>query len=516
MESMLQSSQHAMRVSLRDHLATGCMVEYARESLIYADLLEDSGQVEAAARRRLKAVTVRAPGLRWPRPGLLPGLSAHQVAELRKATCRAFGLLVGTPGTGKTYATGAVVAELCRTVGTEQIAVCAPTGKAAVRITEAMATHGAAIQAKTIHSLLEIGRNGHDGKGWGFLRNRHRPLEQKIIIVDEASMLDTSLLASLLDACEPGTHMLLVGDPNQLPPVGHGAPLRDLIAAGVPCGLLSEVRRNAGRIVEACAQIRQGLPFEVGPPGNLEVEERTTPEAQYRCLESVIDRIQTAMPMPSNWTGKLDPVWDIQVITAVNKNGVLSRNSLNKQLQALLNPNGKRCEGHQFRVGDKAICLRNGVYEADHLFEGHQVDYVELNGQIGYWVANGEIGIVREVDPHRIWIEFYAPDRVISVPVAQNRGIRDDEEDKSNDFELGYAITCHKSQGSQWPVVIVVLDASPGAARVAGREWLYTAISRAEKHCILVGRLAVAHHMAKRPALESRLTFLRELLTSGK
>ena len=514
MESMLQSSQHAMRVSLRDHLATGCMVDYASGSMVYADLLEESGLDAAAARRRLKAITVRAPGVRWPRPGLLPGLSAHQVAELRKATCRAFGLLVGTPGTGKTYATGAVVAELCRTVGTEQIAVCAPTGKAAVRISEAMATHGAAIQATTIHSLLEIGRNGHDGKGWGFLRNRHNPLSQKIIIVDEASMLDTSLLASLLDACEPGTHMLLVGDPNQLPPVGHGAPLRDLIAAGVPCGTLSEVRRNAGRIVEACAQIRQGLPFEVGPPGNLEVEHRTTPEGQAGCLESVIDRARSMIPGPGG--RDLDPVEDVQIITAVNKTGTLSRDALNKQLQGLLNPNGERCAGNPFRVGDKAICLRNGAYQFD-VGNGFGLLPPEAAGAVPrMWIANGEMGRVARVTPGQVSIVFDKPPRPVIVPVGQSSGGNQDEDGGSNDFELGYAITCHKSQGSQWPVVIVVLDASPGAARVAGREWLYTAISRAETHCILVGRLAVAHHMAKRPALESRLTFLRELLTSGK
>lgn len=511
MESMLQATQHSLRVMLRDHLSAGCMVDYATGSMVYADLLEESGLDAAAARRRLKAITVRAPGLRWPRPGLLPGLSAHQVAELRKATCRAFGLLVGTPGTGKTYATGALVAELCRTVGVEQIAVCAPTGKAAVRISEAMASHGAAIQAKTIHSLLEIGRNGHDGKGWGFLRNRHNCLDQKIIIVDEASMLDTSLLASLLDACAPGTHMLLVGDPNQLPPVGHGAPLRDLIAAGVPCGHLTEVRRNAGLIVQACAQIRQGLPFEVGPPGNLEVEERTTPEAQAGCLESVIDRLRSAISGPGG--GDLDPVEDIQIITAVNRNGLLSRDSLNKQLQAQLNPNGDGHTGNPFRLGDKVICLRNGTYQQDPDSIDDEEETNDPNPCC--WVANGEMGRVVEVRPRQVSIVFSKPNRHILVPIGRSSGGDQDEAGGGSDFELGYAITGHKSQGSQWPVVIVMLDASPGAARVAGREWLYTAISRAEKHCVLVGRQAVAHQMAKRPALESRLTFLRELLTSG-
>src|ERR1019366_4182703 len=117
-------------------------------------------------------------------------------------------------------------------------------------------------RATTIHSLLEIGNNGHIDGNWDFRRNARNHLECDFLVVEEASMLDTGLLACLLAACRPGCHILFVGDPHQLPPVGHGAPLRDMIAAGMACGALDEIIRNEGMIVAACARIKDGLSFE--------------------------------------------------------------------------------------------------------------------------------------------------------------------------------------------------------------------------------------------------------------
>lgn len=306
-------------------------------------------------------------------------------------------------------------------------------------------------------------------------------------------MLDTQLAASLLGACAPGTHVLLVGDPNQLPPVGHGAPLRDLIAAGAPCGRMSEILRNAGMIVHACARIKDGLPFEAeshatpspSPTRNLFLVEAASPQQQADELERLLS---SALPGQG-----LDPAWDVQVLVAVNESGPLSRKAVNARLQALLNPDGERVGANPYRVGDKVICLKNGMYEAHGEAAEPQ-----------HWLANGEIGRVLAVEPKRAVAEFDGGRQVMLF-------LGDDGAGK---FDLAYAITAHKSQGSEWPAVVILLDASNGAARVAGREWIYTAISRAKEACVLVGRLGVAHMMAKRPSLETRKTFLKELLNS--
>ena len=113
------------------------------------------------------------------------------------------------------------------------------------------------LEATTIHRLLGVSRNGHDKKGWGFIHNAANPLPYRFVFVDEVSMLDVDLAANLFAACQPGTHILLIGDTGQLPPVGHGAPLRDLIAAGVGCGELTEIWRNAGDIVKGCSPFAQ-------------------------------------------------------------------------------------------------------------------------------------------------------------------------------------------------------------------------------------------------------------------
>ncbi len=428
-------------------------------------------------------------------------LSVHQRDELACALSRPIGVLAGTPGTGKTYSMGAVVASLVHQHGQNVVAVCAPTGKAAVRLSSALSRFGVPLTARTIHSLLEVGRNGHDGDGWGFQRCASNPLEQQFVIVDEASMLDTDLFASLLDALSPGSHLLLVGDPYQLPPVGHGAPLRDLIASGVvPVGLLAEIRRNAGSIVRACAAIKDGQRFEANIESdieagkNLQMIEQDEPVRQTESLTSLFSYC-------SRWG--LNSTWDVQVLVPTNDSGVLGRKELNQRLQAELNPNGERCECNPYRVGDKIICLRNhwALSERQH---GPQQEV---------YVANGEQGSAEIVEAKHTIAVFANPARVIRIPHGKPQRSRESDEAGSNsDFDLGYAITCHKSQGSEWPVVIVMIDAGPGARRVCSREWLYTAISRASQLCVLIGREGVAQQMAKRPALDRRKTFLAELL----
>lgn len=459
------------------------------------------------------------------------GLSPHQLATLGTALREPVALLTGTPGTGKTYAAAQIVKWLACRLGLDQIAVCAPTGKAAVRISAAMKAYALDLTATTVHRLLEIGRNGHDGDGWGFSRNVKFPLLQKVVIVDEASMLDTDLAAALLAACAPGTHVLLIGDPYQLPPVGHGAPLRDLIAAGVPNGQLSEIRRNAGLIVHACARIKDGQPFETSdrfdPEAGLNLKhiEADTAEEAAEFLQAVLARFQQ-----SRLFG--DPIEGVQILTALNGKSKVSRTFLNRILQQQLNPGGQTAPQNPFRIGDKIICIKNNGYPAvEYQLGSGGGDQVEAYRQLGgeVYVANGDQGRVLAVGPQVAVARFTVPDRTIKIHLgkAQDAGdaAADPDDDSGHseasqrtgtgcDFALAYAITCHKSQGSEWPCVIVMVDDSPGARRLCSREHVYTAISRARQLCITIGKRATLLQQCRKVSLDRRKTFLRELLAT--
>jgi exodeoxyribonuclease V alpha subunit len=175
-------------------------------------------------------------------------------------------------------------------------------------------------------------------------------------------------------------------------------------------------------------------------------------------------------------------------------------------MQDRLNPEGERAAGNPFRVGDKIVCTKNGWYEDAEAF-----------GQASHYVANGEIGTVIDVEPRVTIATFDEPWRTIRILHAiKARNESDDDDDAEVgtgcDFDLGYAITCHKAQGSEWHTVVVLIDDSPGARRVCTREWLYTAISRASKQCITIGQRDVMAMMARRVSLDKRKTFLREII----
>jgi len=301
---------------------------------------------------------------RWPQvvPAAegTPGLTPHQAEHAARATASAIGILGGSPGTGKTYTVAKIVSAVLKEYGAADVAICAPTGKAAVRCTESMAAQGIGLRATTIHSLLKV-EAAEDGQ-WSFQHRESNPLPKKFIIVDEFSMCDVPLLKSLLSARARGTHILFVGDVNQLPPVGYGAPLRDMIAAGVPYGELNEIKRNAGTIVRACKAIREckTIPldreFNLGaePPQNLVL--RTCKQSD--AVRTIRERIEALRERG------LDPIWDVQIIVAVNKRSPLARVTLNKYLQDLLNPSGKSVAGSPFRVGDKVIVTKNSFFNA--------------------------------------------------------------------------------------------------------------------------------------------------------
>jgi len=486
----------------------------------------DRGTAEERVAAQVARLAARP--TRWPavEPGSGGKPSEHQVERLRLATAGPVGLLLGGPGTGKTTSVAAALHQVIARYGRGSVVLTAPTGKAAVRMTQAVRLAGLDLRAKTIHSTLGIGRNGHDGDGWGFGHGPGRPLDGTFFVVDECSMIDTGLMADLLEAIPTGGQVLLVGDPYQLPPVGHGAPLRDLIAAGVPHGELTQVRRNAGQIVHACVRVKNGESFETADvvdldaevPKNLKLVEARDEAAAAEAVVNLVKRLT-----------KFDPVWQTQVIVARNTAGDLSRVKLNERLHPLLNPDGYTADGNPFKVGDKIICLRNsrphrveplGAYLDEHREEMVRdagcyqvVRDPETNEPEPVYVANGEIGRVVAVAKRLTIARFSEGEALVKIPMGRQKDPADEEggeEEKGRgcNFDHAYAVTCHKCQGSESPCVIVVAD--PGGGRIADRAWWYTAISRASKLCILVGSMGVIDQQRLRQSLSRRKTFLAE------
>lgn len=478
----------------------------------------------------------------------MPGPSVHQAGEIATATMGVICALLGSPGTGKTYVAAAIVQAILRKFSKFDVAVCAPTGKAAVRCTQSMNSYGISNRASTIHGLLGVASGGEDG-GWSFEHDEHNPLPFKFIIVDEASMLSVPLMRALLAARAKGTHILFVGDPNQLPPIEHGAPLRDFIAAGLPHGKLVEIRRNAGTIVRACAAIRDNRPaIEMDPEIVLE---KPCPACGGTCKGELRgdegDSYRMACPTCKG-TGKdpdfapqnlklvtaskalapaeiekvilelkekgIDPIWACQVIVAVNKRSPLARTTLNARLQTLLNPAGVGVIGSPFKTGDKVICLKNSFFKPDDPYAPEESKTA---------VANGEFGRVYKVEPTKTCVEFFNPPRKVIVgrfktnPKAKENADDEKAEEAGTgcDLDLGYACTCHKMQGSDADYVIVGLDEYPGATGphgICSREWTFTAISRARIACYLVGLRGTLRTQCSETKLDKRKTFLAELI----
>lgn len=461
----------------------------------------------------------------WPDPETLEGISDHQREELGEAFQGRVCCLLGTPGTGKTWSVGAVVRDLIQRHGENAVRLCAPTGKAAVRLTESMRRCGVRISASTIHRTLGVVQSSDSGRsGWQFMHGAENPVPCRFLIVDESSMVDQSLAQALFAALAPGTHVLLVGDLGQLPPVGRGAVLRDVLRAGIPRGELTEIRRNAGRIVHVCQQIRNGQAWWQSPQIDLARGENL---AVIHCRDAR-EQIARLLQMLASPPPGIDPVWDVQVLVALNENSPVSREPVNKRLQAALNP-PKRPEdaGNYFRAGDKAICLKNDFY----------LDAVTEEPQ---FVANGEIGCVVTVEEKRMLVRIAGEgdeddgqesedsgktgqkSRVVVVPfwgrppkqAGADVGKEADDAPLSPrcNWALAYAITVHKSQGSSAGFVFYLTDDRGGARMVGSRELVYTALSRAEQACAVLGQRRLIDLDCRRVALAGRLTRLAEMI----
>jgi exodeoxyribonuclease V alpha subunit len=333
----------------------------------------------------------------WPHPDELDGLSDHQREQYQLATRGVIAILSGSPGCGKTFVAAAVIKAIMRLYPQALVKAAGPTGKSAVRLTESLEKCGVSLTATTVHSLLGVKSNDDDG--FGFQHNSTNPLELKFLLIDEFSMCDVPLVASLLEARPMGGHYLILGDPNQLAPVGHGAPLRDMLRCpdSIPSGTLSEIRRNSGRGVQVCAAIRDKKPWTCSPKldiengENLLLVDAANPAAQIEALERLIRSFRDK----PRGERKYDPIWDVQVICAVNKKGELSRKILNELLQRLLNPDGATIEKCPFRIRDKIVNTRNGLLKSADPYADAAV--CDQDGKV--YVANGEQAEVINVEP---------------------------------------------------------------------------------------------------------------------
>jgi exodeoxyribonuclease V alpha subunit len=424
----------------------------------------------------------------WPDPAKIANITDHQREKVGSAFAGQVAILGGSPGTGKTYTVAQVIRSILATgkIGVEDIAIGTPTGKAAVRMNEGLANADLPLRAATLHSLLGVAESS-EGGDWGFLHGPANPWPYRLVVIDEVSMCDTALLYHVFGALPPGCHVLMVGDVHQLAPVGVGAPLRDMILSGV-CGYgeLTTIMRNSGGIVEACAAIRDGRKW--GEGDNLKILEYATPGQQLEAVKRILAEMQG---------GATDPVWDSQVIVAMNDKGELSRQKINAELQSILNPNSK-VDGTPFRIDDKIVCLQNGGYEDAEDREAKQ------------YVANGELARAEEVQDKLVTARLLISQRLVKIPRTKQQDDAGESTGSGCNWDLAYGLTCHKMQGSETPLAIVVIDEK--AMRLCDRAWIYTAISRAKSKCVIIGKKSVADMMCRQVNIGKRKTFLRELL----
>jgi hypothetical protein len=400
----------AREKGLRDDIAVQARTDgdWQTPTAVLADFLEqergDPAACAEAAALRSRLDRAAAPARQSDWPALAEdALTPHQVGAGNRALSCRLGVLIGGPGTGKTRVISSLVSGWPADLR-HLLALCAPTGRAAVRMKESLDAADCPwrVEPRTIHQTLAIGRNGHDGRGWGFAFNDVNPLPWKYLIADEMSMGDANLVACLLQAVPRGGHVLLVGDTGQLPPVGHGAPLRDLIAAGVPTGELAEVHRNAGLIARTCAAVRRGEALPV-PPRPDEVPNLVWVDRPARQAE------EAAVDFHSRYEQA-----HCQVICATNA----QRDKLNAALARRLNPGAHRDARRVAEPGDKVLCTANGWYPGP---EGTQ------------YVANGELGRCVEAPGGGGFAAAFGRRQVLTAH-GQSR----------DSFALGYAITGHK------------------------------------------------------------------------
>ncbi|NEV63734.1 SF1B family DNA helicase RecD2 [Thiorhodococcus minor] len=395
-------------------------------------------------------------------------LSDSQRAAIAATVSGKVGIITGGPGVGKTTVVNSIL-RILRAKGVD-VLLCAPTGRAAKRLSES--TGG---EAKTIHRLLEF-----DPQTMGFRRDQYSPLETDLLVVDEVSMVDLVLMNQLLRAVPTHAGVLLVGDVDQLPSVGPGAVLADLIGSGtVPTARLTEIFRQAAasRIVVNAHRINAGqmpeIPHGDHPDSDFYLIRCDTPEAIHdRLMRVVTQRI------PERFG--LDPVRDVQVLTPMNRGGLGSR-ALNVALQTALNPSAQpRIErfGWSYAPGDKVIQLVN--------------DYDKE-------VFNGDIGRIQSIDAEEGLLSIDFDGRAVVYETGE-----------LDEVALAYATSVHKAQGSEYPAVVIPLATQHYS--LLQRNLLYTAVTRGKRLVVLIAQPKALGMAVKKTESSRRLTKLRSRL----
>jgi exodeoxyribonuclease V alpha subunit len=397
-------------------------------------------------------------------------LAESQVAAIRLALMAKVLVITGGPGVGKTT----IVNSILRILAAKgvNLLLCAPTGRAAKRMTEATG-----FEAKTIHRLLEV-----DPKAGGFKRNAEHPLDCDLLVIDETSMVDVMLMQALLKAIPNNAALLIVGDIDQLPSVGAGQVLADIIQSGaVPVVRLTKVFRQAAtsKIITAAHRINKGLMPDLARPegeSDFYFVNAAEPEA---AVPLIVDLVKTRIPQRFGF----DPVKDIQVLCPMNRGGVGAR-SLNIELQAALNPAGDRKVerfGWTFAPGDKVMQIEND-YDKD--------------------VYNGDVGYIEDVDADTGELTATFDGRIVTYGFGE-----------LDTLVPAYAATIHKSQGSEYPAVVIPVMTQHYA--MLQRNLIYTGVTRGKKLVVLVGQPKAVAIAVKNVSGRRRWTKLWECLAGS-
>ncbi len=411
--------------------------------------------------------------------------SAEQEQAIRAAATSGMLIVTGGPGTGKTT----ILNGILELLGNLQLRclLAAPTGRAAKRLSEVTGE-----DASTIHRLLEATIDPATGKMF-FVRDEDNPLKADAVIVDEMSMVDIQLLHSLLKAIPQGKRIILVGDPDQLPPVGPGFPFSDMIRSGVlPMVRLTEIFRQAQQslIVMNAHRVNQGqLPELKAVNSDFFFLRRQSEETVAQTIrELCLTRLPKNMGIPAS---------EIQVLSPTRK-GAVGTGNLNTILQAALNPDSPDKKERQFgdftfREGDRVMQIRNN----------YDILWKKTDGSaVGTGIFNGDVGIIQSIDPGAETMTILFDDREADYDFSQ-----------LNELEPAYAMTVHKSQGSEYRAVI--LTAWNGSPYLLSRSILYTAITRARELLIIVGREETVAVMTRNAKKNRRYSGLK-LRLQGK
>ncbi len=393
-------------------------------------------------------------------------------------------VLSGGPGTGKTTTVNAIITLLEQSM--QRVALVAPTGRAAKRMSDLCAR-----PASTIHRLLEVSFT--KGEQLKFNRNESNPLKLDVVVVDEMSMVDVFLFQALLKALPKKARLIMIGDFDQLPSVGPGCLLRSIMESGaVDCVSLTEIFRQSQNslIVKNAHRIVNGqLPQFNNKTGDFYFIEQAGEAAQ----QTVLGLAQTRLAKKYGYS----PIYDIQVLCAT-KVGPAGTVALNPMLQAILNPPSAekpemKSGGRTFRIGDKVMQIKND----------YDIEFEREDGSVGAGIYNGDIGFVVNIDKRMSEVHVRVDDRVYRFVSEQ-----------LSELELAYAITIHKSQGSEFTAVIMPLTEVP--KRLCYLNLLYTGVTRAKELLVIVGEQEILATMLADKKSSYRFSMVKEFLNEAE